>query len=764
MQIRLKEKTLEIIFTTIFSILILTLLFALLSMNGLILGNDPAAHIERTEMFLATGRIPLGDIAWYPPLYHILLATFMAFTGSTSIEQMLFLLKLVTALINWLVVFSVYLIGAKFFGRKTGVLASSLILLCFPLYEVNFWGGYTTLLSLAFMIMLILYLSLERMDFTHALITFMLAFFVVLSHQLTAFLTFIILLPLILFKLVKSKGRLPKLWIPAIFGGLIAFFLYYFQAILPHFDILITHVFFQAKGFLYQVPYVTLQAYVENFGFVLFLAFIGIFLSFFICKKEKKMNFYVLLSSSFFIPFILSQSYLFGLHWSFQRFIYYLLPALTVFAAVAFSFVITLFFNLYDKSKIWRKRLMKVISVSILLLVVLMFLFRFQTVSSKVNESAYFYSTCDVDGYTAALWLKDNFPDAATTVATEKPGSWFGVYSGKPVIAETNPIVEPQPSIVATSILDLSYEVEHPLTLIRAYEAKGDISDENCISINSVWRRVSYLAKEGVFVSFRENNNIHYFDLSDLSREIVLHKNPYRLMIKYFNDDIFLTESISLRNDSYPVSVDWALSSLRTEINDVTVYISNFFDLFFSFEKAYVPGSLDWVNPWSNPSSTHDNEWAVVNFTREALIDNYIGVYDEKNEVAFALKFADLPEWGNIGVLASRQIDAVRFQYQFDKVGFNQTIDFTYQVVCFSKSSFPEMTKMEELRSMFDFRSSSAFNVTARNYLDYMRENKVEFLVYDKNRFDSKLLESNILQLVYSNEGYIICRVKQQYT
>ena len=761
MQTLTKEKSLEIVFAIIFSILILTLFFALISMNDLVLGNDPATHIERTEMFLETGRIPLGDIAWYPPLYHILLATFMAFTGATSIEQILFVVKIVAALINWLVIFSVYLVGAKFFGKKIGVLASGLILLCFPLYEVNFWGGYTTLLSLAFMVMLILYLSLEKMDATHALITFMLAFFVVLSHQLTAFLTFIILLPFILIKLIKSKGRFPKLWIAAILGGLIAFFLYYFQAIIPHLDVLIWHVFFQWKGFLYQVPYVTPQAFLENFGFVLFLAFIGVFLAFLICKREKTMNIYILLALSFFIPLILSQSYLYGLYWSYQRFNYYLLPALAIFAAVAFSFVVNLFFTVYQKSKIGRKRLMQVVSVSIVLLMVVMFIFRFHTVSDRINYSAYFYSTCDVYGYDAAVWLKENFPDAATTVVTKKPGSWFGVYSGKPVIAETDPIVEPP--IVATCILDLSYEIEHPLTLIRAYEAKGDISYENYISINSVWRRVSYSAKEGVFVSFRENNTTHYFDLSGLSREIILDKNPPRLVIKYFNDEIVITESISLQNDSYTVNVVWALSPLKTEINDVTVYISNFFDLYFWFKKAYVPGSLDWENPWDKPSSAHGNEWAVVNFTRETLTDNYIGIYDEKNEAAFALKFVDLPKWGNVGVLASRQIDAVRFEYRFDKVDVNQTIDFTYQVICFSKSSFSEMPALDELRNMFDFKPASAFDVTTRSYLDYIREKKVEFLVYDKNRFDSKLLQSNILQLVYSNDGHVICRVKGQY-
>ena len=33
----------------------------------------------------------------------------------------------------------------------------------------------------------------------------------------------------------------------------------------------------------------------------------------------------------------------------------------------------------------------------------------------------------------------------------------------------------------------------------------------------------------------------------------------------------------------------------------------------------------------------------------------------------YGIKFNDLPSWGNIGVLTSNQIDAIRFQYHFDK-------------------------------------------------------------------------------------------------
>jgi hypothetical protein len=265
-------------------------------------------------------------------------------------------------------------------------------------------------------------------------------------------------------------------------------------------------------------------------------------------------------------------------------------------------------------------------------------------------------------------------------------------------------------------------------------------------------------------LSFFENGVARYFPLSDLSREIVFEEQGYpkKSVIKYFNDEIILTESILVQNNSYPINVVWALSPLRSEIDDVALYISYFFDLYFSFEKAYVPGSLNWANPWSKPSYAQGNEWAVVNFSRENLMpESYIGAYDEKNAVAFALKFVDLPDWGNVGALSSRQVDAFRFQYQFDKVNINQTASSTYQILTFSKSNFPEMQQPSELKSLFDFKPS-AFDVKTRNYADYIKEFNIEFVVYDKNRFDSKLLSSQLLRIVYSNDGYAICKIKSK--
>jgi len=762
MQLLEREKIFDIIFLAVFSVFILVLFFALLSMNGLVLGNDPAVHIERTNMFLETGRIPLGEIAFYPPLYHILLATFMAFTGVTGIEQTIFLIKSLTAIINWLIILSVYLFGSKFFGKKTGAFAAVLMLFLFPLYEVNFWGGYPTLLSLSLMVLLFLYLSIEKKGFIHNLLIFLFAFSLVLSHQLTAFISFLIVAPFVIIAAVRFRSRSSKAWIAAIFGGLLAFFLYYSQTIIPHInDILVLHIFADLRSMLYQVPSVTFQSFVINFGFTLFFAFIGLFLAF-RYREKKKSNFYLLLVLSFLGPLLLSQSYLFGLYLPYQRFIYYLLPSLAIFAAVYLSYILNLVISFYRRNALRRKRLnLKIAAAVVVILLSAMFVFRFGVVHEKIMESSAYYSTSDIKAYDAGLWLRNNYPDVATVVVTETPGSWFGLFSGKSIIAATD--TASGRNDVAETVLDLAYEIENPLSLIRASDGKGDISDENYVSLNHLWRRVSYSSGDGNFVSYRADDVYkEKISLSDFTRESVFEDegSPKKLTIHYFNDEVSITQTILAQNDSYPINVTWALSPVESQISDVALYVSTFFDLYFSFEEAYVPGALDWASPWSNPSNSQGNDWAVVNFSRSTLTDSYLGFYDAAEEVVFALNFEELPDWGNVGVLGSMQIDAVRFQYNFDNINVDQTASFTYQVLTFSKSSYPEMQQPKELKSLFESEPSTSFEVKSRDYHDLVIERNIKFIVYDKNELDTKIIGCKLLEMVYSNDRYVIFKIK----
>jgi hypothetical protein len=757
-----KKKLVELTFAAVFSAVILVLFYSIISMNGLVLGNDPAVHLKKAQIFLETGKIPLENLGWTPPLFQILLAMLISFTGATSLTQLILLEKSLAVLIDWLLFFSVYLLGSKFFGKKIGGIAAVLLLFCVPMYELNLWGGYTTVLGLAFLFLLLLYLPLAVKDFGHIAVAFFVAFSLVLSHQLTAFIAVLIFPPIILYMLIKSRGTHLKALIAVILGGGIAFFLYYFQAMLPYLGLIIEHVFLMQKATLYQVPGTTFGAFMMNFGFMFIIAFTGIAIAFFNLRAKKQPLLLLIMLMSFLVPLVLAESYLFGLYLPFQWFVYYLMPPVVILAAVSCGFAMDQFSAFYLKyRKSWRKYRLKAVTVAVLAMVCLLLVFRFGTVYGEIMQGSVYYSTSDLKALDAGEWLNANYPGNATVVVTDVPGFWFTMFSGKNVIAATDPVI--QRNEISDSVLDLSYEMEHPLTLVRAYEAKGAISDENYVSMNDVWKRVSYSSADGDTVSYQQNG-VAYNDLklSNFSREITFEDDgmPKKLLISYSNGEVAVTQTVLMQNDSYPLGVTWTVSALRSDITAVSLYVSNFFDLQFSFMEVYVPGVLNWENPWSHPSNTQGTEWAVVNFTRSTLTDNYIGLYDEKEQVAFGLKFEELPDWGNVGALGNMQIDAIRFQYNFDQVNVNQSAAFSYQILTFSKSSYSAMQQPSDLKAMFDTKPTATFTVSSRDYHDYINANDIKFMVYDKNQLDPKIVNCKLLELIYANDRYVIFKIK----
>ena len=435
------------------------------------------------------------------------------------------------------------------------------------------------------------------------------------------------------------------------------------------------------------------------------------------------------------------------------------MPPMVVLAAVSLVFIAEKLLALYVKNKVGlRKNWLKVAVISLIVLVSLVVVFRSNTVYGKIMEGSVYYSTSDIKAYDAGVWLRSNYPDNTTVVVTEIPGFWFRAFSGKKVIAQTDPVV--QRNEIAESVLSLSYEIEHPQTLLRAYEAKGDISDENYVSIDHVWHRVSYSSGAGDFLSFSQNGTEYRFVLSDLSREVFFDDQSYpkKIAFTYSNDYVALTQTMLVQNDSYPINVSWAVSPLKSDISNVTLYISTFFDLQFNFDKAQIPQLMNWANPWDMPLKTvHGTDWAVVSFSSSDLKDNYLGIYDDTNDLAFAFKFNDLPDWGNIGALASRQINAVRFQYQFNDVNVNQTVSRSYQVLTLSKNSFPTL-QPNELKGLFEFKPA-VFTAASRDYSDYIKDNNIGFIVYDRNKLDTRMICCKFLELIYSNDRYVIFKI-----
>jgi hypothetical protein len=703
----------------------------------------------------------LVNLGWTPPLYEIVLAMFISLTGASNIGEYIFLVRVLAALVDWLLFLSVYLIASRFFSKRVGVVASVLLLMCFPVYEANQFGGYTTVLALAFMLLVFLYTPLAIEKFGYLVVTFFVAFGVVLSHQLAAFLAIFIMPPVLIFMLIKSKGAYLKVVMALVLGGGIAFFLYYFQAMIGYLGLVIDYVFFAVKTYAYQIPAVSFGTFMINYGFIFFLALSGIFVSYYVLKKQKKMIFFVTLMLSFFVPLFFAESYLFGFFMPFGWFIYYLTPLVAILAAVSVVFLADKSLAYYSKNRqMFRKNWLKIATVLVIALLAAMLVFRSDTVYGKIMEASVYYSTTDVKAYDAGVWLNANYPGNSTVITTQTPGFWFQEFSGKNVIAQTDLTV--QRNEIAESLLSLSYEVETPQTLIRAYAAGGAIGEETYISIDQVFNRISYASGDGDKLSYTVNGSDYELSLSKLSKQIVFDEQSYpkKIELIYSNDYVALTKTVVIENTSYPLNISWSLTPLKSEIFNASLYLSTFFDLKYDFTKAQIPQLLDWVNPWDAPQAiktVDGTNWAVATFTNANLKDNYIGLYDDKNNVAFAFKFTDLPDWGNIGALGDRQIDAVRLQYQFNDLNVNQTSSRSYQVLTLSKNTFPTL-QPNTLQGLFNFKPAE-FTVTARDFTDYIKENNIGFIVYDRNKLDTQMIHSKLLQLIYSNDRYVIFKI-----
>ncbi len=758
---KLREKQVEISFITIFSVLILVIFYVLISMNGVVLGNDPAVHLEKAQIFLNTGKISLANLGWTPPLYEIVLAMFISVTGAASIGQFIFLVKILTAIVDWLLFMAVYLVARRFFDKRVAAVAVVFLLMCFPVYEMNQFGGSTTVLALAFMFLMFLYtpLAVERLGYL--IVTFFTAFALVLSHQLAAFLAVFIMPPILLFMLIKSKGAHLKVVFPLVLGGGIAFFLYYFQAMWGYLDIVIEYVFFAVKTYAYQIPYTSFNAFVVNFGFIFFFALGGLVVSFYLLRKQKKPIFLLTIFLSLFVPLFFAESWIFGLYMPFQWFMYYLTPTLAVLAAVFVIFLFEKFMTHYVRNKpAFKKVWVRIATITILVVLAMMVVYRSDVVYSRIMEASVYYATTDVKAYDAGVWLKANYPQNVNVTVTEIPGFWFQEFSAKHVIAQTDPTV--QRNEIAESVLSLSYEVEHSQTMVRAYEAKGDIYEESFIPIDKVWERISFCSGTGDFLNYTVNGVENSFALSQLDKRIVFDEQntPKEIVLIYSNDYIALAKTVRVQNNSLPLDVSWTLTPLKSEIYNVILYLSTFFDLKYHFDEAQIPQLLDWINPWDAPESiksVHGNEWAVINFSSSELKDDYIGLYGGNANVAFAFKFIDLPDWGNIGVLGNRQIDAVRFQYEFSRLNVNQTVTRSYQTLTISQNSYPTL-EPNILKDLFDTKITE-FTVAARDFTDYIRSNNIGFIVYDRNQFDTQMIHSKLLQLIYSNNRYVIFKV-----
>jgi hypothetical protein len=74
-----------------------------------------------------------------------------------------------------------------------------------------------------------------------------------------------------------------------------------------------------------------------------------------------------------------------------------------------------------------------------------------------------------------------------------------------------------------------------------------------------------------------------------------------------------------------------------------------------------------------------------------------------------------------------------------------------------AKNSYPSL-QPSTLEGLFDLKVPQ-FTVATRDFSDYIKENDIGFIVYDRNHLDTQMIHSKLLQLIYSNDRYVIFKI-----
>ena len=753
----------EFVFVFLAASAIFVLTIQQMSSDGILPGNDPAVHLDKAQDIVAG--TSYSDMSWYPPLFHTFVATLLLFVGTTDVMVASLVLKLVVSTISALILLSTYLFSRRFLGIGVAVASSVFTLLSVPLFKMISWGGYTTYLSIAYIVLIFYTMKMDSANEIKSSLLFLLSFTLVLTHHLSAFVFFLVFVPAFLIDRINAKKR-ALAFLAVILGGALAAFVWYAEIIFRYSDIFIYHIFFEMKENILDVPYVSFDSLVGIFGLTLFLGLAGIPLTLLLLKKRKALSIYLLLVLWIAVPFFLSQSFIFGLYLPYERFIYYLATPMAIFAGASVCSLAKLPNLMASKfaSRIRSKRgILSVIQVLTFLILVSLLSSQGLVFLQRLPSYTQFFETSGMAGYGTGEWLKQYSVSDGQVVVSKKPGAWLHLISGHTTFEETwSPVLGR--NLVAEAVLYRFYETESSDFLTREYVSSGSLSGQVlCLSMNNIWEKVVNIFDDNVYVTYIDNSgNKTTISLSETVKEthwIKKSTDESQLISKYSSNLFTVEKLVSIQRESLLININWKFTA-RQDLTGVEMRIFNLMEPFLDFKEALIPGVLYWQNPWDKPSKINaTGNWAIVDCPPNSLTDDSAAILDAKNNILLVFEFADAPDWLNVGALGNRFIDALRIWYQFGDLAGNWSREKSFSI-------FPylvEPTQIERptqtaLKQLLD--SKVNLTLQQRDFLTYIKEYNIEFVVIDAELLPD-MKSSPMFDKVYDNGKFIIYRIRQ---
>jgi hypothetical protein len=727
-----------------------------MSTDGILPGNDPAVHLGKAEKIVMDRRVSYSEVAWYPPLFHTILAMLQIFAGTLDVMVAAFLVKLLIATLNVLILLSTYLLGRKLFGTGVAVASAVFTILSVPLFEIIFWGGYANFLGLAYIAFIFYILN---KDFRVSIKTFLLflgAFTIGLSHQLATFVFVLMFVPAFLVSTIGSKRKL-IVFLAVIVGGGLALLAWYARMLFEYADIVIEHVFFSMEENVYHISSVTLDALIKNLGATLFLALVGIPLTFILVKKKKASKSSVLIIFWLAVPFLLAQLFHFGIYLPYHRFIYFFATPITILSGVTIYYSLTklpIFIKSKLISRITKKpNIMNATKIFTMALIFSLFFIQAFVFLQRIEAYPQFYERASIASYNSGVWVKQHsFPDG-TVVVPRSPGSWFHIFSDHHTMEETDPLYSR--NAVAEAVLYSFYEMENSRALTREYNLESSNSGQSIyVSVYNIWTKALNIPNNQTEIIYVNSvGELETISLSETVENIYWTQNSTneaQLVSEYVHELFTVEKAVTFLTNSSVIDVEWKIEAHQNLAN-AKLAVSNCMEPSLDFKEALVPGLLEWQNPWDNATYVNAfGEWAVVEGPFDILDGNLVAVLDAQNGVLAAFEFDDPPDWFILGALDNRFIDALRLRYELGDLaeGENREISLSILVYAFE---FKEIERWTESALKQQFDSKTNLPIQQRDFRTYIEEYNIKFVAVDTQQVLSNNEASPALDRVYDN-------------
>ena len=558
-----------------------------------------------------------GGLSLTFPGYHIFTSGIILMTGLPEYVAQ----AVVVSLFSSLIVLAAFLITKRVWSEPAAYIVAFLVAVSRFDIEMFLWGGYPNVITLVLIpVIFYLYLKKDRFSITPFLVsTSILAGSIFLTHSLSAAIYVAVTMLIVLFVLIKpeffSTTRKNALyWLLPIVFGIILFSPFIFQAIPAYLNSSASLSADQTSSDAIKLATVVTR----TLPLELVLPLFGVIAGFVVFSKKYFGRFIALptflLSIWFFVPLVLTQSYLIGFAIDYNRFLYFSILPLIIFVAVILEHGSSFFANIIityqtfsnQTQKIKIIAIKKISRVSTILthkniysgFILFFVVFSFVAlpifmgpIYNSGQSIQKFYQTMNSEGWEAIEWAKTNTPIDAVFVSDALYGWWFGGFAQRRTYSAVDPQYltineEYNKALFARNVLDTDFLVDNGLVQVR--EDGGYLARHNpeiLATLNWTYFPYSFFNfdSQNTQIRYRVNGNLQSVTLDKLEvKEMRIEKT-----VANYNQNLILDATIIItRGNDYLKTTQ--LTSIQRGLRLV--------NLTTTIESTVSGVSLDWVD------------------------------------------------------------------------------------------------------------------------------------------------------------------------